>query len=91
MTLKDTEYTKLVDEVIADKMAAIDSLMEDLVEPLEAVGNPETLIGKKYEEWTPLDMQLLQTVYGTGSGTPLAKLALDKEYSKLLTLEKEVK
>lgn len=91
MTLRDTELTKLADEVVAEKMAAVDAVMQDLVEPLEAVGNPEKLIGKKYEDWTPLDMQLLTTVYGTGNDTPLAKLAIDKEYAKLLALEKEVK
>jgi hypothetical protein len=85
--MKETPLTKIADEVIESKLKAIDAYIEEIIEPLEKIGSPESLIGKKYEEWTPLDFQLLVQIYGLGDETPLAKLIFNKEYEKVRKLE----
>lgn len=88
--MKETTLTKITQEVIDLKLKAADEFITDVIEPLEKIGSPESLIGKKYEEWTPLDLQLLSQVYGTGNETPLAKLIFNREYEKVKGLEKEI-
>ena len=87
--MKDTPFTKAVDEVIELKMKAIDAYIEEIIEPIEHVGNPEQLIRKPYGEWTPEDLQMLQFVYGSGDDTPLARLIFNKSYQEVQDLEKE--
>ncbi len=87
--MKDTPLTKAADKVIALKMLAVDILMTQLVEPLEKVGNPEDLIKKPYEQWTPQDFSLLAKIYGTGDNAPLARTIFDREYNKVKELEAE--
>jgi len=84
------DQTKVMDEVIKMKMAVMDKVLEDLVEPMAAVGNPERLIGKPYFMWTPQDKTLLAQIYGNGDKTPLAKLIFNKEYERVMALEAEV-
>jgi hypothetical protein len=81
---------EVTDQVIKEELEAVDRLIEDLVEPLADVGNPEKLIGKPYDLWTLQDKQMLGKIYGTGNNTPLANLIFRREYSKLKELEKEV-
>ena len=88
--MKDTTFTEAAREVIELKMQVIDEYIQDIIEPLTQVGNPEQLIGKKYEDWTPQDLQLLGKVYGNSNDSPLSKLIFNKEYSKVKTLEQEV-
>lgn len=80
-------FQDLITKVIAFEMKAIDILMADMVEPLAAVGNPETLIGKSYEQWTPADIANLSKIYGTGNDTVLARLIFNREYTKVKNLE----
>ncbi len=89
--MKNTPFTTAVDEVVALKMRAVDEYIKEIIEPLGQVGSPETLIGKKYEEWTPVDLQLLSQVYGQGDDTPVAKLIAKKNIERVENLEKQVK
>ena len=73
--------------VIALKLAAIDVLVEKMIEPMEAIGSPESLIKKPYEQWTPEDLQNLIMVYGQGDKTPLSNTIFRKEYEKVKELE----
>ena len=79
----DSNLVKAADEVINFKMKAVDSLIEELVEPLEKIGNPEKLIDKPYELWTPQDLQSLYQIYGMGNDTPLTKLVVKKSLEKI--------
>ena len=88
--MKETTLTKITQEVIDLKLKAADEFIEDVIEPLEKIGSPESLIGKKYESWTPLDIQLLSQVYGMGNETPLAKLIFNKSLEEVKRLESEV-
>ncbi len=88
--MKDTSLTQAVQEVIDLKLKAVDLFIEEFIEPLAAVGNPEKLIDKPYEEWTPQDFQMLGMVYGTAEPNELKKLIINKEYAKVKTLESEV-
>jgi len=87
--MKQTEFTKMVDDVVELKMKAVDKYIEEIIEPLGEIGNPEKLIGKPYEQWTPLDLQMLGQIYGP-EPNELSKLIFKKEYAKLIELEKEV-
>ena len=88
--MKPDIHLKLIDDVIEQKLKVVDDFIEEIIEPIADVGSPEKLIGKKYEEWTAIDLQLLSQVYGTGDNTPLGKLIAKKEVEKLLELEKNV-
>lgn len=88
--MKETTLTKIAQEVIDVKLKAVDEFIEEIIEPLEKIGSPEALIGKKYEEWTPLDRQLLAQIYGQGNETPLTKLIFKKSLEEVQRLESEV-
>lgn len=85
--MKETVISKAVDEVIALKLASIDIMIRNLVDPLGEVGNPEKVIGKSYEDWTPEDFQKLVSIYGQKEPTPLSNLVFKKEYAKTQMLE----
>lgn len=89
--MQDTPFTKAADEIIVLKMKVIDEYINEMIIPLEQVGSPEALIGKKYKNWTPQDLQMLSNVYGPSDGTPLGKLIFNKEYEYLKKLEQGVK
>ncbi len=77
-------------ECLAEDLAAWSQVYEEDIAPLVDVGNPESVIGKKYEEWTPQDLMMLQGIYGPGTNTPLAKFMFKKRYEELKRLEAEV-
>jgi len=52
------------------------------IDPIADVGNPEEIIGKPYEQWTPQDIQKLQSVY-VYDIEPLEKFVASKEIDKL--------
>ncbi len=89
--MKKDRLTKAIDLTIEKKLKAVDRFIEETIEPIENVGSPESLIGKKYEEWTPIDLQLLSQVYGEGDDTPLAKLIASKSIERVTDLENQVK
>ena len=87
--MKKTELTSAIEKVVEVKMKAVDKLVEELVEPLADIGNPEQLIKKPYEQWTGQDLQLLIKIYGQGDNTPLSNLVFRKEFEKVKALEAE--
>ena len=88
--MKETILTKAIDRYIALEMKVIDRFIKEFIEPLGDIGNPEKLIGKKYEQWTPEDLQRLGQIYGA-EPNPLSHLIVGKEYNKVKALEAEVK
>ena len=83
------KFPKMVDEIIKMKMDIADEYIKEVIDTIGDIGSPEKLIGKKYETWTPEDLQRLAGVYGQGDDTPLAKLIFNKEYEKVKALETE--
>jgi len=88
--VREHKFVKATREVIALKMRAIDEYIEEIIEPLADIGNPEKLIGKKYEEWTPQDRALLSQVYGTNEPNVLSDFIFRKEYKNVLSLEESL-
>ena len=89
--MKNDEFSGLVEKAISVKLKAIDRLIEEKVEPLSDVGNPEKLIKKDYFNWDANDIQLLTKIYGTGENTPLTRMIFSKTYEKVRQLEAEEK
>ncbi len=85
--MKSNSFTELVDEVVKLKMEIADEYIDEVVDTIGDVGSPEKLIGKRYENWTPLDFQTLAQIYGDKPDSPLSKLIFDKEYEKVKQLE----
>ncbi len=85
--MKKSTFTEAVDEIIKLKMDIADEYIEDVIDAIGDVGSPEKLIGKKYEEFTPQDLQLLAGIYGDSPDSPLTKLIFNKEYEKVKALE----
>jgi hypothetical protein len=83
--LKETSLTKAIDNVLSVKLKAVENFMNDYVEPLLDVGNPEKLINKKYEDWTIQDTQMLSVIYGD----KLEDYIFNKAYKEVKELEKE--
>lgn len=71
-------------DIVELKLKAIDSFIQDVIEPLEEVGSPEKLIGKPYKQWTPQDLQMMSMIYKD----KLDKYIFDKEYLEVIALEK---
>ena len=88
--MKETQLTKIVAELIKEDLAVMDEIVEEDIEALGDIGNPEKLIGKKYEEWTPQDLQMLGQIYGSQEPNRLSKFIFNKEYSKVQELEEGI-
>ena len=78
-----------MDKAIKVKLEAAEQVVRELIDPLEKFGNPETLIGKPYEEWTPQDLNMLITLYGKEEPNPLSNLIFRKTYDAVKELENE--
>ena len=78
-----------MDRVVALQTKVMDRVMEDLIEPIADVGNPEKLINKPYEMWTPQDLQLLTKIYGTQEPSVLSNLIFKKTYDRVKEMEEE--
>ena len=87
--MKQTDLTLAIEEVVTLKTDAIDRLVKELVEPLADVGNPEKLINKKYENWTPEDLQVLSKIYGSVEPNPLSETIFRHKYAEVKELEEE--
>ncbi len=88
--MKETLQTKAIDRYIDLEMRVVDRFIKEFIEPLADIGNPEKLIGKKYEEWMPEDFQRLGQIYGAEPNA-LSRFIAKKEIGKLEILEAEVK
>ncbi|MBE3144772.1 MAG: hypothetical protein IMZ61_12755 [Planctomycetes bacterium] len=84
------ELTQMIDEVVKMKMDIVDEYIDEVVAAIGEIGSPEKLIGKKYEDWAPADLQTLAGIYGPGDETALGKLIFTKEYEKVKLLERTV-
>ena len=89
--MKNPLLIKGIEKLVDLKMKAIDRIVDELIEPIADVGNPEKLIGKPYEQWTPEDLASLIKIYGQGEDTPLTRMIFNKEYERVKTLEAEEK
>ena len=89
--MKKIPLTQATEKVVALKMRAIDIVIDELVEPLEDIGNPEKLIKKPYTQWTPEDLGLLTKIYGIGEDTPLTRTIFNRIYEEVKRLEAEEK
>ena len=89
--MKKTPLTQAAERVVALKMQAVDKIVDELVEPLADVGNPEKLIGKKFSDWNESDLQLLVRIYGQGENTPLTRTIFNRTYERVKALEAEEK
>lgn len=81
---------KAANKVVELNMKAIDIYEREFIKPLiDEIKNPEKIIGKKYQEWTPQDLQMLTQVY---QATPqiLNDFIASKEYDSLVALQMEV-
>ena len=85
--MKQTSLTQAATEVIELKLKIADEFIEEIIKPLGDIGNPEKLLGKPYEEWSPAELQMLSQIYGTEDDTALAKLIFDKSYKEVQELE----
>ena len=85
--MKSPMFVQAVEKAIETKMAAVDKLIENLVEPLADVGSPEKVMNKKYEDWTPQDLATAIKIYGQGDRTPLTNLIFNKTYERVKKLE----
>ncbi len=88
--MKDTVLTQMADEIVELHLNVVDELLEEMVEPLEDIGDPEKLIGKPYKNWSPEDLQRLTTIYGSAPDSPLQKFIFNREYKYLQELEQGV-
>lgn len=87
--MKSMPLIEAMDRVIALQIKVMDRVVEDLIEPIADVGNPEKLIGKEYSSWTPQDLQLLTQIYGTQEPNALSDLIFRRKYEEVLALEEE--
>lgn len=88
--MSEPDTIEIINEVIAEETAILDEVMAELEKELADFGSPEKLLGMPYEMWAnnPAVISALQAVYGTANDSRLAKLIAQKEYEKVLELEK---
>jgi len=80
-------YLKVVEEVSDMLMLAAEQWANEQAEFMADVKNPEKMIGKKYEDWTPEDLAWLGQAY-QGS-TILEGFIANKSIDEMLRLEAE--
>jgi len=85
--MKKTPFTNAIEEVVELKLKAADEYIDEVVEQIGDVGSPEKLIGKRYEEWTPQDLQMLSQIYGMEEPSPLSELIFRKSYKEVKEME----
>jgi hypothetical protein len=88
--MSESKLSAAIDRVVEIKLKAVDRWIDEVIDELEKFGNPEKLLGKPYEAWTPQDLQVLGQIYGDGNDTPLAKLIFKKHYEVVTDLEKQL-
>jgi hypothetical protein len=81
---------RAIEKVVDLNIRAIEIYERDFIQPIiDEIKNPEKVIGKKYETWTPQDLQLLSTVYQTMPHI-LNDFIAKREYDNLIALQTEV-
>jgi uncharacterized protein YecA (UPF0149 family) len=89
--MQKNDFTEMVNDIVKLKLEAADEYIDTVIKSIGQVGSPESLIGKKYEEWTPQDLQLLINVYGQGDESPLGKLIARKTIERVEDMEKQLR
>ena len=87
--MKQSQMEERIEKVGSIKMVSLNTFIKRVVEEIEDIGNPEKLLGKPYEQWTAEDMGRLFQLYGQEPNA-LSRMIFNKEYQKLVELEKEV-
>ena len=87
--MKKEELIELSNEVTAELLEVADEFIEEITKQFSDVGNPEKLIGKPYETWTPQDLMMLSQIYGTEEPNKLSTLIFNKSYEQIKALEAE--
>ncbi len=81
---------EIAEEVNKLCQSVMEEILQEVTKELEDFGNPEKLIGKPFEQWTPQDMQLLGRIYGDDPNNPLSKLIFNRMYQNVLEKEKQL-
>ena len=89
--MKKAALDKAIEQAVNFKLAAVDRLIEELIEPLEVTDNPEDLLGKPFEKWTPQDLELLKRVFGDKEPNRLSNFIFKKTYERVKAMEAEVR
>ncbi len=79
-------YDSILKDVIDLKVSVVNEFVDDFDDMLGTVGNPEKLINKPYDSWTPQDTQMLSQIYGA----ELNKFIANKAIKRMQELEKGV-
>jgi len=89
--MKETAFTQAVKEVMEVKLKAIDEYIENIIEPIANIGNPEKLVGAPYKEWkdNQFILQKLSEIYGKQEPNPLSELIYRKTIEEVRELEGE--
>lgn len=88
---QESDFVVACKEVIETMMKAFIEVMEEYIEPISDIGNPEKLIGKPYSEWkdNPFIIKQLSQIYGTQEPNPLSELIYKNEIKAVRQLEGE--
>lgn len=54
---------KIVKSEVDKVVKVYEKFKKEEIDPIAKIGNPEKIINKPYEQWTPQDKQMLQQVY----------------------------
>ena len=85
--MKDTDMNTMVKDIIEIKLQALEMYIEEVIVPLENIGNPEKLLKKPYARWSREDLMLLGQIYGDKPDSVLNRFIFTKEYEALKELE----
>ena len=83
-----TTIQQAIDKYIKLETEVAKQFMERYVEPIELVANPEKLMGRPFETWSPQDHMFLRTVYGKEPNA-YSELVLTKEIQEVQALNEE--
>ncbi len=88
--MKNIALTSATEEVVALKISVVDEYIEEVVDAIGDVGNPEKLIGKRIDLWSPMEWEFMFAIFGKGPESPLWKVYFNREYEHLQELEQGV-
>ena len=84
----ETPFTRMAEKVIDKKLKVAQKFYDEKIAPLTDFGNPEKLLGKKYEEWDTMDFKKAKAIYGNDE--EIRTWLLKKERDRVRKLETEV-
>ena len=87
--MKETNLQRAFPIAVEREKKAILHFIKTEIQPMGDFGNPEALIKKPYEMWTPQDLALLGQIYGP-EPNHLSKFIAGKEIDKMYAAEAEV-